>query len=101
MKEIGLHPTLATPYTALVKEKETQKGADDASFGTMLKSAIGEVARLQQEADDAIQDLAAGKNLDIHRTMIALEKADISFQLMMQVRNKIIAAYEEIIRMQV
>jgi flagellar hook-basal body complex protein FliE len=44
--------------------------------------------------------LAAGKQKDIHQTMIALEKADVAFQLLMQVRNKIIAAYETIMRMQ-
>ena len=67
----------------------------------MIQQSIAEVNRLQGEADNAVQDLNTGSNKDIHGTLIALEKADISFQLLMQVRNKIIAAYQEIMRMQI
>lgn len=56
---------------------------------------------LQQEADKSIEGLVTGKGADLHDTMIAVEKADLSFNLMVQVRNKLIAAYEEIMRMQV
>lgn len=101
MKEVGLYPTIETAYSPFLQPKETPEKESEASFGTMLKSAIKDVAKLQNEADEAIQELAAGKHKSIHRTMIALEKADVSFQLMMQVRNKVIAAYEEIMRMQV
>ena len=74
---------------------------DPASFGRMLTRSLNEVNRLHAAADDAVQNLAAGKQKDIHQTMIALEKADVAFQLLMQVRNKIISAYETIMRMQV
>ena len=56
---------------------------------------------LQHQADISVRELAAGRQKDIHQTMIAMEKAEISFQLMMKVRNKIIAAYEEIMRMSI
>ncbi|RLA93753.1 MAG: flagellar hook-basal body complex protein FliE [Deltaproteobacteria bacterium] len=83
-----------------VKDKGTTQ--DNAvSFSKLLKQAINEVDRLQKEADQAIKDLATDKQGDLQRAMIAIEKAEISFQLMMQVRNKIIAAYEEIMRMQI
>ena len=72
-----------------------------SSFSVMLENAVNDVNRLQKEADESIQKLAAGEGKDIHQTMIDLEKAEISFQLMMQVRNKIIAAYEEVMRMQI
>lgn len=101
MKEIGLYNNIETASSASLKAKQAPEGEGNGSFGAMLKGAIGEVAKLQNEADGAIQELAAGENKDLHRTMIALEKADVSFQLMMQVRNKVIAAYEEIMRMQV
>ena len=71
------------------------------SFGEIIRQSIAEVNQLQKEADDAVQNLNTGKNKDIHGTLIALEKADISFQLLMQVRNKIVAAYQEIMRMQI
>jgi flagellar hook-basal body complex protein FliE len=51
------------------------------------------------EADQAIDDLVTGKNQDIHRTMISMQKAEVSFELVMQIRNKVIAAYDEIRKM--
>ncbi|MBN2467884.1 MAG: flagellar hook-basal body complex protein FliE, partial [Deltaproteobacteria bacterium] len=71
------------------------------TFGTMLKDVIQEVDQLQKEADESVKKLAMGEGKTIHETMIALEKAGISFQLMIEVRNKIIAAYEEVMRMQI
>jgi flagellar hook-basal body complex protein FliE len=71
------------------------------SFGEAMLRAIDSVDRLQKEADSDIQALATGEKRDLHQTMISLEKAGISFQLMMQVRNKIVAAYQEIMRMQI
>ena len=70
-------------------------------FGSVLKDSIDNVNRLQQDADKAIDGLVKGENKNIHDTMIAVEKANLSFNLMIQVRNKILAAYEEIMRMQV
>ena len=55
----------------------------------------------QMEAGRAVDALMTGETQDIHRTMVALQQADVSFQLMMQVRNKLVAAYEEIQRMQI
>jgi flagellar hook-basal body complex protein FliE len=76
---------------------EPQKG----DFGTHLKNALGEVNNLQQKADQAIQQLVGEGKGDLQDTMIALEKADVSFRLMMQIRNKVLEAYQEIMRMQV
>ncbi len=73
----------------------------ETSFGDFIQQSIAEVNELQSEADDAVQKLQTGDNKDIHGTLIALEKADISFQLLMQIRNKIVAAYQEIMRMQI
>lgn len=70
-------------------------------FGDVLKEAIAEVNRLQSEADKAAKDLAIGRAENIHDVMIAMEKASVSFRMMMQVRNKVIEAYQEIMRMQV
>ena len=73
----------------------------DAAGCVALQQSIAEVNQLQSEADDAVQNLNTGNKKDIHGTLVALEKADISFQLLMQVRNKIVAAYQEIMRMQI
>ena len=78
-------------------------GAEAAgdTFSTVLKDSIEKVNKLQTESDQAIQGLAKGDTGNIHETMIAIEKANLSFNLMVQVRNKLVAAYKEIMRTQV
>jgi flagellar hook-basal body complex protein FliE len=71
------------------------------SFSDVLKDSISKVAELEKEANQQTEQLTKMESQDIHNTLIAVEKADLSFQLMMQIRNKIINAYEEIMRMQV
>ena len=80
---------------------KTKKAQNPESFGNMLARSLNDANRLKLEADEAVDNLSAGKQKDIHATMIALEKADVAFQLLMQVRNKIISAYETIMRTQV
>lgn len=71
------------------------------SFKEVLTESISEVQRLQTEADDTIRKLVAGEIKDVTQAMVAVERADVSFQTMMAVRNKMVQAYEEIMRMQV
>ena len=80
---------------------KTKKAQEPESFGNMLARSLKDANRLKLKADEAVENLAAGKQKDIHSTMIDLEKADVAFQLLMQVRNKIISAYETIMRTQV
>jgi len=67
----------------------------------MLTESVDKVNDLQLQADRGAKELLAGRNKNIHETMMSIEKADMSFRLMMQVRNKVIEAYREIMRMQV
>jgi flagellar hook-basal body complex protein FliE len=71
------------------------------SFGDTLTKAITDVNSLQKEAGTAVQKLVAGEPVDLHDVMIAAEKARTSFDLLMEVRNKTIDMYREIMRMQV
>ena len=75
-------------------------GAGDATFVDMLKDSIQKVNTLQGEANNSMQGLVTGETKNIHETMIAMEKAHVSFNMMIQVRNKLLSAYEEIMRMQ-
>jgi len=75
--------------------------APSASFKDVLADAVGEVQRLQEEADTTIKELVSGEIKDVAEAMVAVEKADVAFKTMMVVRNKIMAAYEEVTRMQV
>jgi flagellar hook-basal body complex protein FliE len=70
-------------------------------FGEALKNSIAEVNQAQVSADRAAEQIAAGETKDLHGAMIKLEEADISLRLMVQVRNKAVEAYQEIMRMQV
>jgi len=74
---------------------------DHKSFGEFLTQALGEVNKLQNDSANATFDLAAGKLQDVSQVTIATEKATIAMQLTMQVRNKMIDAYQEVMRMQV
>ena len=93
----GLEPLNGSSLDAAAQIKKTQ---NPESFGNMLARSLNDVNQLKLEADEAVANLAAGKQKDIHATMIAMEKADVAFQLLMQVRNKIISAYETVMRMQ-
>jgi len=70
-------------------------------FMASLKDAMAKANEIQIEASKEVDKLMTGENQNVHQTMIALQKADVSFQMMMQVRNKIVQAYEEIQRIQV
>jgi flagellar hook-basal body complex protein FliE len=78
---------------------EASSAAD--SFGGLVRGAVEALDRTQREAEQEIARAVAGESPDLHRTIIALQTADLSFQLALQVRNKLIGAYEEIMRMQV
>jgi flagellar hook-basal body complex protein FliE len=72
----------------------------DGGFGGVLKVALQQVNQLSGGAEQQIGSLLKGGNADMSSVMIAVEKADVAFQLMMQVRNKIVSAYQEIEKMQ-
>jgi len=80
---------------------QTTEAAPKGDFETQLKNALGEVDHLQKSAEKTIQQMVGEGKGDLQETMIALEKADVSFRLMMQIRNKVLDAYQEIMRMQV
>ena len=76
-------------------------GAPSSGFMNTLQQAIGKANDIQLEAGQATEALMTGQTQNIHQTMVALQEADVSFQLMMQIRNKLVSAYEEIQRMQI
>jgi flagellar hook-basal body complex protein FliE len=97
-----INPSARVDATAITTVKPGLKThAADKTFADTLKSSINEVNRLQVETDGAIQELVAGNKTNVHEVMVAMEKASISLELLVQVRNKVIAAYDEIKRMQI
>lgn len=72
-----------------------------SSFADTLKKAVSDANQLQKKSDSAMQNLATGRTDNVAEVMIASEKADIALRVMVQVRNKIIDAYNEVMKMQV
>lgn len=79
-------------------------GVDEAgsskTFGDFLVDSISKVNNLQHEANTAVQELASGKTKNVAETLLTVEKAELAFKTMNQVRQKVIDAYREIMRMQ-
>jgi flagellar hook-basal body complex protein FliE len=71
------------------------------SFGEFLSDSLGKVNSLQQEANVAMEKLASGESQNLHETLLAVEKAEVAFKMMNQVRTKVIDAYREIMKMQI
>jgi|SRR6185503_19461492 flagellar hook-basal body complex protein FliE len=85
--------------TALNGAGAAQPGKPEQSFVETLQTAMGSVEQAQTDAQQSVSSMLSGNGEEVHRTMVAVEKADLSFQLMMEVRNKIIAAYQEVSKM--
>jgi len=98
MADLKIEGPLFSPEQRGVKPKapSTELVSD---FNKVLKGAVQDVDRQLHQADQSTQEMTLGKQ-DIHQAMIALEQANISLRLLIQVRNKMISAYEEIMRMQ-
>lgn len=84
-------PALATPSAA----------TPALSFQNVLKSAVNNVEAFSAKANAAVSNYMSGGTQELHTTILATENADLNFQMFMQVRNKVVSAYEEIMRMQV
>lgn len=83
-----------------IRPKEASQG-EGKGFGQFLVESLNRVDALQKDADAAAAQIAQGEGLGIQEAMIAIEKTDVAFKLMMEVRQKILDAYQEVMRMQV
>lgn len=92
-------PLASGPLTAFPTGTDSSESSS-GGFGDVLKNAISQVSTLQGSADQQVNTLLSGGNADMSKVMISVEKADVAFQLMMQVRNKIVSAYQDIEKMQ-
>lgn len=89
-------------YEQVQNGKSQPQSGDGDTFGNVLVDAIKEVDSLQKDADMKIENMVLGKpGVTPHQAMIALEKADIAFQMMNMIRGKIVQAYQEVMRTQI
>ena len=92
----SVQPLIYEPRATPASHSES----DGEGFSKILRSAIDQVETLQSSSDQQVGALLQGERGDVHNVMIAVEKADVTFQLMMQVRNKIVNAYQEVSKLQ-
>lgn len=85
----------------LIRPTEAASAPAGASFGDVLSKAVGNLDGLQQKADSAMLKLASGQPIEMHQAMMAMEEASLGMQFALQVRTKVIEAYQEVMRMQV
>ncbi len=99
MNPIKITPQTVMPdLTSLGKTTAIPK-AEDESFGDFLSQAIDGVNSLQKDSGQATESLMKGEAADLHQVMIAAEKAGISFDLLLEIRKRLLEAYQNIVRM--
>jgi len=91
---------ISAPYMPQTTSLDLPDSEGGVSFGDVLKNAVNQVNQVNDSAAAQVNNLLQGGSSNMNDVMIAVEKADVSFQLMMQVRNKIVNAYQDIEKMQ-
>ena len=94
---LGTIPNFQVPSTPSLG---IESGAGSDTFASVLSNAVSKVNALNDDASAQVSNLVQGGGANMSDVMVAVEKADVSFQLMMQVRNKIVSAYQDIEKMQ-
>ncbi len=91
---------IAGAVTSVFGPVSSTAASSDTGFGSLLKGALNQVSSVQNDASQQVNTVLGGGNADMGKVMISVEKADVAFQLMMQVRNKIVSAYQDIEKLQ-
>jgi flagellar hook-basal body complex protein FliE len=89
------------PVTGPVAAPSTAASSPSGGFQSVFERAIAGVENLQQTADQGIERFLAGEGEELHSVAMATQKAELAFELFLQVRNKVVSAYQEIMRMQI
>jgi flagellar hook-basal body complex protein FliE len=96
---ISAAPIIEAPRLDSLSSSSAPQGG--AEFRSLLNSAIQHVTTSQTNADAAVKSFLSGETDELHSTILATQRADLEFDMFMQVRNKVVSAYQEIMRMQV
>ena len=97
----GSIPLPPAPPTLSAPASPGTETADGASFKNLLVESIREVNTMQADAQKAVEQLSTGEDVNMAEVMTAVQKADMSFRLMLQMRNKLVQAYNEIRQIQI
>ena len=91
-----ISPAIVTPLVGAGKAAQLDRGA----FANVLASALAGVDREQRAASASMDAFLSGENEEVHQVALATQRSELAFGLFLQVRNKIVAAYQEVMRMQ-
>ncbi|MCA9187137.1 MAG: flagellar hook-basal body complex protein FliE [Pirellulaceae bacterium] len=100
MAVTGVSHISSTPIPSTGSRLATTGGQDN-SFLELIKEKLQNVNTQQLEADKAIQDYASGETDDVHNVVVSVAKADLAFRMVLEIRNRLIESYQEIMRMQI
>ncbi len=101
MNSIGQNPAnISNTGVGGAADRVTQDGSVDAPFSGLFRSMMEQTSALDRQASQAVTGLLSGQGVEIHDAMIATQKADLAFELALQVRNKAVAAYQQMMNMQ-
>lgn len=92
----NLQPAIAAPTARLALPKADRHPTDAADFNSTLLQRLDEVNRLQAEAEEGVEKLALGETNNVAEVFSAVQKADVAFSMLMEMRNKLVEAYREI-----
>jgi flagellar hook-basal body complex protein FliE len=93
-------PVETPSITAPSSSSSSSSAASGSSFSDILSSAIGEVEGARASANQSVEKFLSGDGEDLHSTILSSQRADLEFQMFMQVRNKVVSAYQEIMKLQ-
>ena len=95
---MSVSPIQIPQLPEIVKPSGKSAGGE---FASLLESAVNQVENSRQNASESIRQLISGEKEELHNTVLATQKAELQFEMFLQVRNKVVSAYQEIMKMQV
>ncbi len=101
MKDVNLRPLVTHNLLKAYGGAKPEPSTGSGGFAALLEQSVNKTNAIQQEASQAIEGAVLGRETDLHRVMIAQEEASITFELLMEVRNKLLEGYQQIMQMQV
>jgi|HubBroStandDraft_6_1064221.scaffolds.fasta_scaffold1794153_2 flagellar hook-basal body complex protein FliE len=97
---VAIDPPSLGPSSLAPSGSLSPSGTPGASFSDIMSSAINQVESAHDSAQQSVDKFLSGDGDDLHSTILATQRADLEFQMFMQVRNKVVSAYQEVMKMQ-
>ncbi len=96
-----IQPSSIQPLGSSIEIGGAASPSEGGDFGSVLQGAIAQVEGARSDANQSVQNFLSGDGEDLHSTVLAVQRANLEFDLLMQVRNKVVSAYQEVMRMQI